>query len=69
MHTYTHIFIFSDNETAFYDKSREKRWWMSGGVNLHVHGILVFIFKYKNLSVIIPESREDQLILLFYLFL
>lgn len=50
MHTYTHIFIFSDNETDFYDKSREKRWWMSGGVNLHVHGILVFIFKYKNLS-------------------
>lgn len=50
MQTYTHIFIFSDNETAFYDKSRENRWWMSGGVNLHVHGILVFIFKYKNLS-------------------
>lgn len=50
MHTYTHIFIFSDNETAFYDKSREKRWWMSGVVNLHVHGILVFIFKYKKLS-------------------
>lgn len=31
MQTYTHIFIFSDNETAFYDKSRKKKmvdeWW------------------------------------------